>query len=85
MSQRKGIHNILNIPIIYNFIQKVFYHKKTRKIWNKMVGDLKDKNILDVGCGPGKDSLLYKDSNYIGIDISKEYIDEAINKYSKYK
>lgn len=84
MAQKRGIHNILNIPFIYIFIQNIFAHKKTKNFWNKMIGNIKDKNILDVGCGPGKDSLSFKGANYIGIDISKEYIDEAKNKYSSF-
>ena len=41
------------------------------------------KVILDVGCGPSKTSLDFKNSKkYIGIDTSQEYIDNANKKYS---
>lgn len=84
MAQRTGIHSILNNPFIYNFIQYVFTHKKTMDFWDKLIGDVNNKTILDVGCGPGKDALLFLGSNYIGVDLSKEYIDEAKSKYSEY-
>ena len=40
--------------------------------------------IVDFGCGPGSIiELLPDDIEYFGIDIEKNYIDSAIEKYSK--
>lgn len=81
MAQRSGFHNILNIPVVYNTVQKLFFHKKSIDLWKKLVGESKGVTILDIGCGPGKESMKFKDSNYIGIDISEDYIREAKLKY----
>lgn len=44
------------------------------------------KNILDVGCGEGTNTILLKNNlsnNVIGIDIAESAIDEAKKKYSQ--
>ncbi|MFQ3368167.1 MAG: SAM-dependent methyltransferase [Methylophilaceae bacterium] len=85
MSQRKGLHRLLEIPLVYNFVQWIFAHKKTRNAWLRLVGDHEGKKILDVGCGPGKESIFFRNSKkYIGIDFSKIYINSAKIHYSKY-
>lgn len=82
MAQRRGFHRILNVPLVYNTVQKIFFHKRSKTLWEKLVGDYQGVSILDVGCGPGKESVKFEGSNYVGIDISEEYIDEAKTKYS---
>ena len=79
--QRKGIYKILNIPIVYRFIQRLFYHPRTDSYFHKLIGVTEEKKILDVGCGPGDNVLKYPNSEYVGIDISQEYIDNANNRY----
>ncbi len=43
-------------------------------ITNKVVSDSKNKKVLDLGCGPGKDSIFYtqKGFTYFGVDTSVE-------------
>ena len=83
MSQKKGLHLLLEIPLFYNFIQWVFAHKETQKAWRALLSDHENKIILDVGCGPGKDSILFLNSKkYIGIDTSKLCISSAQKNYS---
>jgi 2-polyprenyl-3-methyl-5-hydroxy-6-metoxy-1,4-benzoquinol methylase len=36
------------------------------------------KSILDVGCGIGRHASLFKDHNYLGIDIVRGYVDKAV-------
>lgn len=82
MSQKSGIHRILEIPIFYNFVQWLFFHKKTSLIFNKLIADSKHGIVLDVGCGPGNQSNLFKNSKvYIGVDISEVNINEAKKLY----
>ena len=38
-------------------------------------------NILDIGCGTGYFSRLFKNANYLGIDSSEEYVGFANKKY----
>ena len=83
MSQRKGIHTILEFPFFYEVVQKIFSHSKSIKEWFNLIKDCEDKVILDVGCGPGKSSQYFtKAKKYVGIDISKIYIEHAKLNYS---
>ena len=85
MAQRSKIHLILEIPIFYNFIQKLFSHQNTRLRWNKLIEENQDGIVLDVGCGPGNQSINFKKSRaYIGLDISEVYINEAKRLYGEY-
>ena len=52
----------------------------------KMLPDLKDKRILDIGCGAGGMSRFFSKhgAKYVlGIDISKNMINQAKSQYSK--
>ncbi len=42
----------------------------------------KNKSILDLGCGPGRDAKIFADKGYqvIGIDLSKGMIEAATNR-----
>ena len=81
--QRKGIYKILSIPKVYSFIQWLFYHSRTASYFHELIGVTEEKKILDVGCGPGDNVLKYPNSEYVGIDISQEYIDNANNRFGK--
>ena len=50
----------------------------------KNAKNIKNKNVLDLGCGYGEDSfdLISRDNNVTGIDISDLYINFC-NNYSK--
>ncbi len=81
--QRKGIYKILSIPKVYSFIQWLFYHLPTYSYFHELIGVTEGKKILDVGCGPGDWVLKFPNSEYVGIDISQEYIDNANNRFGK--
>ena len=82
MSQRSGIHRILEIPIIYNFVQRLFFHNKTTLVLNRLIADNRHGIVLDVGCGPGNQSRHFENSKaYIGLDISAVNINEAKRLY----
>ena len=71
----------------YNLIQFLLARKSHQDIQRflKEAGLLSGKKlILDVGCGPG-DQSKYFEKNYIGIDISPNYISNAKKKYPSHK
>jgi SAM-dependent methyltransferase len=35
------------------------------------------RRVLDVGCGPGTNAALFEHADYVGIDISNQYIETA--------
>jgi len=79
--QRVGIYKILSIPKVYSFIQWLFYDSRTDSYFHKLIGVTEEKKILDVGCGLGGNVLKFPNSEYVGIDISQEYIDNANNRF----
>lgn len=81
--QRKGIYKILSIPKVYSFIQWLFHYPRTESYFQESIGVTEEKKILDVGYGPGDNVLKYPNSEYVGIDISQEYIDNANNRFGK--
>ena len=85
MSQKSGIHSILEYPIFYNFVQKLFSHKKSRLRWIELFEENRNGIILDVGCGPGNQSIHFKDSKaYVGLDVSEVYINKARQLYGDF-
>jgi len=53
----------------------------------KMIGDIENKKILDLGCGTGRlfKGLMRKEADLYGADISQEMLNVASKKYSKVK
>ena len=53
-----------------------------KKNVNSILPDLKDKNIIDLGCGTGRFSFLFegmKPKSIVGIDLSEKMIELGIN------
>ena len=69
------IQKILEIPIIYNWSQRIVsLNKEVNGKWLKEVINPDDEDfILDLGCGTGRYAELFS-GHYFGVDINKEYI-----------
>jgi len=52
------------------------YHKYLKPFVDSFLDQLKNKNILDLGCGPGRDLLYFlsKGYNAVGVDLSPEMV-----------
>ncbi len=66
-------------PLYFIFLRKVIElnFRKQKKIIGEVFKDQTMKKILDVGCGTGEYSDCFNPQNYIGIDISHDYIKHA--------
>jgi len=79
-------NTLLAIPYLYNFFQ-AFVGKfgLTRSyLFSNYLPYCPGIKVLDLGCGPGTCSYLFKPEDYTGIDIDSDYIDFARNKYPDY-
>lgn len=83
MKKIKGLINkIWEIPIFYKLLQATLAgagHSVIKKFLVKKVPK-SAKKILDQGCGTGEYSLLFG-QRYTGVDLDKNYIAHAKNKY----
>tara|TARA_B110001450_G_C17651386_1_gene493434 strand:+ start:28 stop:639 length:612 start_codon:yes stop_codon:yes gene_type:complete len=82
--QRKGLYSILEFSNIYKLIQSLFFHQESFDVVISFIGDFSNKNILDIGCGPGDFSKNFSSARYFGIDISEDYIQSARKNYGNY-
>jgi 2-polyprenyl-3-methyl-5-hydroxy-6-metoxy-1,4-benzoquinol methylase len=78
-----GLYRLLNFPFIYNSWQLFVGGERARAtIAKKYISAKAGQRVLDIGCGTGTlFELMGKEIDYVGYDISQEYIDFAKNKY----
>lgn len=84
MQDDKGLKAVLKIPSIYSFFQRLvgINHARqwiTQEYFRAHPGD----KIVDVGCGPGDLLEFLLQPHYVGIDISKAYVQEGQRRYGK--
>jgi 2-polyprenyl-3-methyl-5-hydroxy-6-metoxy-1,4-benzoquinol methylase len=85
VSKLKNAYYQLQDAKKYNSSFKSQYFRSEFKLLSKHVKDMdkKNKKVLDVGCGTGRLSGLFKNADYMGIDTSKNFIKFAKKRYSK--
>lgn len=73
---------ILDHPAVYRLWQAPFANKKLEPVFchNDIT---KVRKVLDVGCGPGTNTRHFKDADYLGIDLNKQYIENARQRYKR--
>jgi len=78
-----GIHAILEHPLLYSLFQWIMgSHNKYRMYVEGYLKPTPGCRILDIGCGyAGILDHLPQDIEYVGYDISQEYISYARRKY----
>lgn len=81
---------------VYDNISRSFLRERknpnglfNRFIWpvfSNQIGDVKDQNVLDIGCGPGvvADKLAVKGAHVVGIDISAPMLRTAYENYGEH-
>lgn len=78
-----GIRSILSLPSAYDVLMDVLGAKRMRReIIEQYVRPRPHERILDVGCGTGTlVEFIPKGIAYLGVDLSREYIEAAIRRY----
>lgn len=77
------IRRLFNIPFVYDLFQDfVGANALKERFIKKYIPSDKPVRLLEIGCGPGK-NLDYMPPNveYVGCDLSEEYIAHATKKY----
>lgn len=78
-----GAYKLLNFPFVYNSWQMIVGGEKARAtIAKKYIKAQSGERVLDIGCGTGTlFELMGKEIDYVGYDISQQYIDFAKEKF----
>jgi SAM-dependent methyltransferase len=77
-----GLRAILSSPRVYNTFQAIMGARRGRRLFSQF--DVRAKagdKVLDVGCGTGEIRPHLPDVEYVGFDISPDYIESARRKY----
>lgn len=79
----KKLSSIMANPTAYRLWQMPFAEMKFRPIIAQNDMDAV-RRVLDVGCGPGTNSLFFADQEYLGLDINPEYIAQASQRFGNH-
>ena len=78
--------SILSLPFLYRFF--VFgvgkFGLSRLSLYAKHLPYTAGIKVLDLGCGPGTSTHFFRKEDYLGIDISKNYIDAAKSRHPNY-
>jgi SAM-dependent methyltransferase len=85
-SQMAGVNSliarVMEWPPVYRLWMAPFAEQKLRPI--RAHTDLtRVRRVLDVGCGPGTNTTLFSDADYLGIDINESYIESARRRHRR--
>lgn len=79
-----GFRAILGHPQVYNFSQWLVGSTKLRdEMVRTYIRPHAGMRILDLGCGPGNLILHLPAVEYVGIDLSEDYIRQATRRFGK--
>lgn len=77
---RKPWTRLLEVPLVYRAWQAPFASAKLAPL--KRHNDLSSiRRVLDVGCGPGTNAPLFRGLDYLGLDINRDYVERARERY----
>jgi SAM-dependent methyltransferase len=73
---------LLEQTVVYSLWQSPFVAEKLAPVLAH--NDMSSvRRVLDVGCGPGTNTSIFKDSDYLGVDINPDYIECARRKHKR--
>ena len=80
----KFIDYLAQKPVILDFLRRVLEnnHQGEKKVITVELPNRESLRVLDLGCGTGVFSPLFG-RDYVGVDISKKYIEYARSHYDK--
>lgn len=79
-----GLHSLLDKPWVYNLWRNIVVAPGHYKNYLEFIRPFAGATILDIGCGPGEfvGALPRDIGQYVGYDISPEYIAKAQQKWA---
>lgn len=82
MVSLKRLAGIMENPLAYRLWQSPFAAAKFAPI--RKHNDLAAiRRVLDVGCGPGTNTSLFRHADYVGLDINESYVRTARRRFRR--
>src|SRR5579871_2599938 len=79
----RRITSVLARPWVYQlFFNVIGAPERSRILVRDYIRPRPGDRILEIGCGPGTIVPYLPDSEYVGFDLSEEYIEQARKKFS---
>lgn len=75
-----AVASLLEQPLVYRLWQAPFQRAKLAPFLEATRGRM-PRRVLDVACGPGTNTALFADSEYVGVDINPEYVRYASRRH----
>jgi len=71
--EQTAVYSLWQAPFATAKLAPLFAHNNLRRA----------RRVLDVGCGPGTNTALFADAEYLGVDINPKYIAHARRKHRR--
>src|SRR5688572_30483655 len=71
------LRSLLSFPVLYQAFSKCLGVEATHRQLVNRTGYLPGMRILDIGCGTGDLAKHFCPHDYVGIDLSEQYIQHA--------
>lgn len=73
-----GLRSVLSLPSVYSSFQNLVGAQRLRRdIVDHYIRPTVGDTVLDIGCGPGDMLAFLPDVDYVGVDMSEDYIHAA--------
>ena len=78
----KRFSGVMEMPLLYRLWQAPFVRSKFEPVLRH--NDMsRVRRVLDVGCGPGTNTPLFPDVDYLGLDINEKYVETARRRFNR--
>lgn len=76
----RRVLDVLEHPVVYRAWMAPFASSKLRPL-HAHASPGRARRVLDVGCGPGTNALLFPGADYVGVDINQAYVRNAARRF----
>jgi SAM-dependent methyltransferase len=78
----KGLKSLLDRPALYSWVQNLLGAQRARRIYvSEYLRVQAHDRVLDIGCGPADILEWLPDVEYLGLDLSTSYIEQAKRRF----
>jgi ubiquinone/menaquinone biosynthesis C-methylase UbiE len=72
-----GIRALLSIPLLYRAQQLLWGSPRLHAVTSHYLALEPGQSLLDLGCGPADILVALPEIDYVGVDLSPQYIEAA--------